>query len=962
MRKLVTLIIGITVSIASMGQPFGLISDGESGLSVRAKLNNTLSYLDSLGIDIEFSVDADAWHYPWASGDKYIRLSDDFGSTWSDAIYLWTGDTIENLAFDTITVGGYVITNNIIADYDTTGFVITESQIADLQDYLLSESDPVYADDSASIVWWNDTTTYIATHTMLADSASELRTDINALPTFLEVRSEISDSIAGVGGADLWTEGTSGRIYYEDGVVGIGTAAPSTAYDLHVAGKSLFQDNLLLQNGGTVVMETDGNNIKLPQLPNVVTDKMVFYNSTTGTLTYGDTISGSGAGATTFTGLTDTPSSYSGQAGNYVRVNSGETALEFASGTGSWTSDTYGITYSSGNVGIGAASSSTFALGVAENSTTFAISALNNNAGGDGFRIGTASTTGTDRIIDAYSTTGDVFSARADGTIYMPNIGTAKKANVLFYDTSNGLITYGDTTGFGGSAGTMVYPGAGIAVSTGSAWGTSITDNSTNWNAAYGWGDHSTEGYLTANQSITLSGDVTGSGTTAITTTIGNDAVEAGMLNDNIISGQVGITSGILPTDELLLSDGGVLRRIDVSVLQDYMQDSLTFGGGGEVTQLSDLSDVNTSTATNRNVLVADGTDWESRALTEADISDFGSYLETESDPKRVSSAAVTGTSTKTLTLTLADASTVTAQFTDMVGEVGEGDDWGSQTVVSDATLTGTGVTGNELKVDTTVISTLSQMRSDVSDSIGAIDLSDYVEGPASLSESYNVAYFNNSATDIAESNLAVNTTHGGLTNTINQSGAASIKAINSNSSGGLALSLQGGVGSASNIAQFNDYNNNPRFSFRGDGALFAPDINVGTTDTVLYWDDENGEITRGLAPSGGSGDNKTVQSLSGTGVTLNVSNGLNAKITVSANTTVTITNADGGDSGNITVTNPATSYTLNVTISGATKKTSPVLPTSSTNIVLSGDSKIDVISWYYDGTYIILNGTLGYE
>jgi trimeric autotransporter adhesin len=31
----------------------------------------------------------------------------------------------------------------------------------------------------------------------------------------------------------------------------------------------------------------------------------------------------------------------------------------------------------------------------------------------------------------------------------------------------------------------QVYPGAGIAVSTGSAWGTSLTDNSTNWNTAY---------------------------------------------------------------------------------------------------------------------------------------------------------------------------------------------------------------------------------------------------------------------------------------------------------------------------------------------------------------------------------------------------------------------------------------------------------------------------------------------
>src|SRR5690606_35718560 len=44
-------------------------------------------------------------------------------------------------------------------------------------------------------------------------------------------------------------------------------------------------------------------------------------------------------------------------------------------------------------------------------------------------------------------------------------------------------------------------------------------------------------------------------------------------------------------------------------------------------TQLSDLSDVNTSTPTNRNVLVADGVDWESRPLVEADISDLKQYL-----------------------------------------------------------------------------------------------------------------------------------------------------------------------------------------------------------------------------------------------------------------------------------------------------------------------------------------------
>ena len=43
----------------------------------------------------------------------------------------------------------------------------------------------------------------------------------------------------------------------------------------------------------------------------------------------------------------------------------------------------------------------------------------------------------------------------------------------------------------------MVYPSAGIAVSTGTAWGTSITDNSSNWNTAFGWGNHASAGYAT---------------------------------------------------------------------------------------------------------------------------------------------------------------------------------------------------------------------------------------------------------------------------------------------------------------------------------------------------------------------------------------------------------------------------------------------------------------------------------
>jgi len=69
-------------------------------------------------------------------------------------------------------------------------------------------------------------------------------------------------------------------------------------------------------------------------------------------------------------------------------------------------------------------------------------------------------------------------------------------------------------------------------------------------------------------------------------------------------------------------TDGKLYIKDDTGAETD-----LTSGGGGGASELSDLSDVADSTATNRFVLVADGTDFHARALTEADISDLGTYL-----------------------------------------------------------------------------------------------------------------------------------------------------------------------------------------------------------------------------------------------------------------------------------------------------------------------------------------------
>jgi hypothetical protein len=73
-----------------------------------------------------------------------------------------------------------------------------------------------------------------------------------------------------------------------------------------------------------------------------------------------------------------------------------------------------------------------------------------------------------------------------------------------------------------------VFTTTGLLRRTAAGTYSTITDNSTNWNTAYGWGNHGTQGYLTTNQNITLTGDVTGSGTTSIATTIAPNSVALG--------------------------------------------------------------------------------------------------------------------------------------------------------------------------------------------------------------------------------------------------------------------------------------------------------------------------------------------------------------------------------------------------------------------------------------------------
>ena len=114
--------------------------------------------------------------------------------------------------------------------------------------------------------------------------------------------------------------------------------------------------------------------------------------------------------------------------------------------------------------------------------------------------------------------------------------------------------------------------------------------------------------FTTTGDVVLASANFDGSGNFTTTATIQANAVESSMLNNNVISGQTALTSGLASTDELAVSDAGTLKRMDVSVLQTYMQNNLTFTSNTDV-------DVNESNLRSRladlteNVTIGDASD-----------------------------------------------------------------------------------------------------------------------------------------------------------------------------------------------------------------------------------------------------------------------------------------------------------------------------------------------------------------
>jgi hypothetical protein len=112
-----------------------------------------------------------------------------------------------------------------------------------------------------------------------------------------------------------------------------------------------------------------------------------------------------------------------------------------------------------------------------------------------------------------------------------------------------------------------------------------------------------------------VSGDATVAAGGALT--IANDAVQAGMLNDDIISGQAEMTGDVADTDELLVSDAGTVKRADFSVVRDAVFNDVsgdaTIAAGGALTIANDSVE---GTMLNTNVADASTIELSSDSLS----------------------------------------------------------------------------------------------------------------------------------------------------------------------------------------------------------------------------------------------------------------------------------------------------------------------------------------------------------
>jgi len=146
----------------------------------------------------------------------------------------------------------------------------------------------------------------------------------------------------------------------------------------------------------------------------------------------------------------------------------------------------------------------------------------------------------------------------ARGWYVVAATGIEKVTQVVEVNDLSSVVTWANIPDANVPESAVTQHEAALAIVEGQITGAAFT----NWNNAFGWGDHDLVGYLTGE--ATHTGQVTG---------------DVGLILDvTAITAQTELASGLISTDEVIVNDGGVLKRMDISVLEAYLSANLISG------------------------------------------------------------------------------------------------------------------------------------------------------------------------------------------------------------------------------------------------------------------------------------------------------------------------------------------------------------------------------------------------
>ena len=207
-----------------------------------------------------------------------------------------------------------------------------------------------------------------------------------------------------------------------------------------------------------------------------------------------------------------------------------------------------------------------------------------------------------------------------------------------------------------------LFAGTGLTA-TNSVIAVDTLNQDTTGNAATATALETARNFTTTGDVVVASTSFDGTGNFSAAATIQANAVEGSMLNNNVISGLDDIGAAIASGDELLISDGGTIKRTDVDRLATFFAGAglaesegvMSVGAGTGIDVAAnaisvDVSDFMTNGSNNR-IVTATGTD---AMNAEANLTFDGSTLSVTGDATISGNLDVNGTLTTIQTTNLA--------------------------------------------------------------------------------------------------------------------------------------------------------------------------------------------------------------------------------------------------------------------------------------------------------------------